>query len=256
MKNRWNHLSKCNLLGLGIMIIASCAVILSSGPIYSSLSKIGRVRGTEAIYTPGTYTSSAPGYDGDVKVDVTVSETELLELTFYGEGETPEIGGTALNTLQHTMLKQQTSEVDSIAGATFTSDAAIAAAGKALAEARGEAPEALAEDLRTADIVVTDAADVVIVPEVQGNYKDGTYTGTGMGNNGDITVEVVVEDGNVISIELIDHSETAGIYEAAEQQVRSTVIRKQTIEVDNVSGATYSLEGIRDAVANALKQAS
>ena len=92
-------------------------------------------------------------------------------------------------------------------------------------------------------------------PEVKGNYKDGTYTGTGKGNNGDITVEVVVKDGSVTSIELTDHHETPGIYEAAEKTVITAIIRTQSDTVDGVSGATNSSNGIKEAVAAALEKA-
>lgn len=94
------------------------------------------------------------------------------------------------------------------------------------------------------------------VPEVQGTFQDGTYTGTGKGNNGDITVEVVVEGGNIISIELKEHQETPGIYEAAQKGVTGNIIRKQTTEVDGVSGATNSANGIKEAVEEALKNAA
>jgi len=92
-------------------------------------------------------------------------------------------------------------------------------------------------------------------PEVKGNYKDGTYTGTGKGNNGDITVEVVVKDGSVTAIELTDHHETPGIYEAAEKTVTSSIIRTQSTSVDGVSGATNSSKGIKEAVTAALEKA-
>ncbi|BBF43498.1 fumarate reductase flavoprotein subunit [Lachnospiraceae bacterium KM106-2] len=92
-------------------------------------------------------------------------------------------------------------------------------------------------------------------PEVDGNFKDGTYTGTGKGNGGDIKVEVTVKDGNVVKVELTDHHETPGIYENAESGVVNAIIRTQSTEVDTVTGATNSSNGIKEAVANALKEA-
>lgn len=98
--------------------------------------------------------------------------------------------------------------------------------------------------------------DAPAVPEVQGNYRDGTYTGTGKGNNGPITVAVTVEGGNVTAVELTDHAETDGIYQNAERGVVRAVIRTQTTEgVDTVAGATYSSQGILEAVADALRGA-
>ncbi|MCB7088065.1 FMN-binding protein [Enterocloster bolteae] len=62
-------------------------------------------------------------------------------------------------------------------------------------------------------------------------------------------------DGIEDSIDLTEHSETAGIYEAAENKVVKSIIRRQTTETDSVSGATNSSRGIMEAVSDALKQA-
>lgn len=91
--------------------------------------------------------------------------------------------------------------------------------------------------------------------EVDGNYKDGTYTGTGKGNNGDITVEVTVKDGNITTITLKEHAETEGLYETAEKNVTAAIIKTQSTEVDGVTGATNTSNGIKEAVAAALADA-
>ena len=103
--------------------------------------------------------------------------------------------------------------------------------------------------------IKAEAAEEAAVPEVQGDYKDGVYEGTGKGNNGDIKVKVTVEGGNVVAVELVEHGETDGIYQAAEEGVVSEIIKKQTTEVDTVSGATNSSKGIMEAVAEALSTA-
>lgn len=93
------------------------------------------------------------------------------------------------------------------------------------------------------------------VPEVQGDYKDGVYEGTGKGNNGDIKVEVTVEGSNITAIVLKEHEETEGLYEAAQTSVTGDIIRSQSTEVDAVSGATNTSNGIIEAVTNALSTA-
>ncbi|HHY27538.1 MAG TPA: flavocytochrome c [Desulfitobacterium dehalogenans] len=92
-------------------------------------------------------------------------------------------------------------------------------------------------------------------PEVEANYKDGTYTGVGQGKGGEIKVEVVVKDGEVIKVTLKEHAETPGIFENAEEGVVSEIIRKQITEVDVVGGATMTSKGIMEAVAQALEGA-
>ena len=56
-------------------------------------------------------------------------------------------------------------------------------------------------------------------------------------------------------MELKDHSETEGIYEAAEKGVVADVIKKQTFDVNAVSGATNTSNGIKEAVNDALSKA-
>lgn len=99
------------------------------------------------------------------------------------------------------------------------------------------------------------AGEEEVLPETEGGFKDGTYTGTGKGNNGDIMVEVTVKDGNITAVTLKEHSETAGIYESAEKGVVAEIIRKQTADVDAVAGATNTSKGIMEAVKNAIKDA-
>ena len=105
-----------------------------------------------------------------------------------------------------------------------------------------------------AEIVAEEGGDKA-TPSVQGNFKDGVYEGTGKGNNGDIKVEVTVKDGNIVSVVLKEHAETEGIYEAAEKGVTEDIIANQSPEVDVVSGATNTSNGIKEAVANALEGA-
>ena len=122
--------------GLGIMIVASVAVIGCSGPLYSSLSKIGRVQNTESIYTPGTYEAEAQGFGGAVKAQVVVDEANMTELTLTGEGETPELGGEALKKLGPAFAEAGSADVDGVAGCTVTSEAAKKAVQAALDQAK------------------------------------------------------------------------------------------------------------------------
>ena len=105
------------------------------------------------------------------------------------------------------------------------------------------------------ELTITTETEEVAVPEVDGGYIDGVYTGTGTGNGGALTVEVTVEGGNIVSVKLVDHAETDGIWQNAEKGVGNEIIRTQTAEVDVVAGATNTSNGIKEAVADALKDA-
>lgn len=162
-KKELNNRAK-GLIGAGIMAAASVALILCSTPLYQSMSKIGRVKGTESIYTPGTYTASVEGYNGPITATVVVTDKDIEELTLDGPYESPEYGGKALGTLRFSMLKQQTADVDGVSGATGTSDVAKMAVRKALAQAKGEQ---FTEDWQQADIVVIGAGGAGMTAAIQ-----------------------------------------------------------------------------------------
>ena len=84
------------------------------------------------------------------------------------------------------------------------------------------------------------------------NLKDGTYSGTGQGRNGSIEVTVKVKSGKVTSVTIESSSEDAKYFNAAKDTVINGIISNQSLDVDTVSGATMSSNGIIDAVANAL----
>ena len=89
------------------------------------------------------------------------------------------------------------------------------------------------------------------------DYVDGTYHGTGMGNNGKIGVDVTISDGRIESIVISDFPDDADYFDVDKDGSRmiENMIAGQSTEVDTISGATYSSEGLIDAVNMALSEA-
>ncbi len=86
-------------------------------------------------------------------------------------------------------------------------------------------------------------------------YADGIWEGTGVGFGGDIRVSVTVKDGKIISVEILSaESEDPAYFEMA-KVLPDNIIKEQSTEIDTVSGATYSSNGILDAAADALSKA-
>ena len=84
---------------------------------------------------------------------------------------------------------------------------------------------------------------------------DGTYTGSGEGHHGEITVSVTVTGGKIADIAITGHDETPGISDAAISDMPGRIIKAQNTNVDAVSGCTHTSDGIKEAVANALSKA-
>lgn len=89
----------------------------------------------------------------------------------------------------------------------------------------------------------------------QSDYVDGIYQASAQGYGGDITVELKIEKGKLAGLKLLSAAGEDGVYLQMASSVVKEILRQQSVEVDTVSGATYSSSGIRNAAAKALEQA-
>lgn len=86
-------------------------------------------------------------------------------------------------------------------------------------------------------------------------FEAGTYTTEVDGNNGPIKVEVTLSENKINSIEVLEHSETAGLGDEAMDTMASSIIDQQSLDVDVVSGATTASNAIVQAVEDCVTQA-
>lgn len=91
--------------------------------------------------------------------------------------------------------------------------------------------------------------------DMPATLKDGTYTGTSYGYKSYITVQVVVSDGKIASVSIVSEDDDAA-YMTRARALLSTIVSAQSPNVDVVSGATYSSNGIINAVKQALAKAA
>ena len=84
----------------------------------------------------------------------------------------------------------------------------------------------------------------------------GAHTGTGKGNNGDVVVEVVIGEGDVIeSVTVTQHIETPGIADPALSDIPAEIVEIQGLGVDAISGATNTSNAVIAAATAALEAA-
>ncbi len=82
------------------------------------------------------------------------------------------------------------------------------------------------------------------------------YTGEAEGGHGPVIVEVTLDDGEIVDIEVVQHNETEGLGDDAFEQLIPQIIEAQSTEgIDVVSGATVSSEALFEAVNDALSKA-
>lgn len=88
-----------------------------------------------------------------------------------------------------------------------------------------------------------------------GIYKPGTYVGTGVGHNGDVKVEVKFSADKITSVKVVEHEESDNIGSTAIERMPGVIEDKQTLNVDTVTGATFTSNAILQAVEDAVLQA-
>ena len=192
----------------------------------------------EGAYKTGSYTATADGFGGPVEVTVEIgSNGGITDVTIKGDKETPDIGGAAIPVLKQAILTNQTADVDGVSGATFTSDAVRTAAGAALAQAGGEE---VAAGPKAAD----------------GNlFIPGTYTETGTGFGGEITVTTTVSENKIEDVQITGDHETENIGTFAVQMLGERILAAQSPNVDALTGATVTSNAILGAFKKTLTAA-
>ena len=91
-------------------------------------------------------------------------------------------------------------------------------------------------------------------PPAQGKYQDGTFTGGAWGYESDIYVAVTIANDVITAIEVTDHADD-DIYVQDALLILPKVIAAQSVDVDAISGATATCDGIKGAIRAALKKA-
>ncbi len=110
------------------------------------------------------------------------------------------------------------------------------------------------KERKTAAVTTKAPAPAVTPVSESGTYRDGTYTGTGTGFSGPITVQVVIEGGKIKDITVVSSTDDSPYLQNASALLKQ-IVALQSTNVDTVSGATYSSVGLISAVLDALQKA-
>ena len=227
----------------------------------SSSVEIAAVQDASA-YKDGTYYGTGKGFAGTMKVKVDIAGGKIASISIVSTKDGDSYVKSA-SSLLDTIVEKQSTNVDTVSGATFSSRGIIAAVRSALSQA------AVSEN--TADNI-TDKQDAT---ETSGNgqtgenpsgsaqqqgtegtlpYVDGIYYGTAEGYKGDIKVAVVIQDKTLKAI-LVTEKQDDEPFITNAMDVLKNMMKKQSADVDTVSGATYSSKGLIGAVKAAFEEA-
>ena len=111
------------------------------------------------------------------------------------------------------------------------------------------------EEVEAWNASILQAEEAEEAPQAGSGYQDGTYEGTGLGFGDDITVSVTIQDGKLTDISVVRADGEDKPYYRQAIAVLDEILSSQSTEVDTVSGATLTAEGLIEAVADALGKA-
>lgn len=227
----------------------------------SSLAEIAAVQDASA-YKDGTYYGTGKGFAGTMKVKVDISGGKIASISIVSTKDGDSYVKIA-SSLLDTIVEKQSTNVDTVSGATFSSRGIIAAVRSALSQAA------------VSDNTTGNNTDKQGAAEASGNgqtdenssgsasekgtegtlpYVDGIYYGTAEGYKGDIRVAVVIQDKTLKAI-LVTEKQDDEPFITNAMDVLKNMMKKQSADVDTVSGATYSSKGLIGAVKAAFEEA-
>lgn len=227
---------------------------------------------TSVSYKDGVYEGQAEGFDGTVTVKVTIKNGKIKKISNTNT-DTPEFFNKAWKTIKSNVIsRQSTSEIDTVSGATFSSNGILGALSQALSKAdQSGTTDSKEEDITPTPTTVPDETVTPIPTEIPqptktpdnpsdeqpvvNLLKDGTYTGSAMGYSGQVNITLTIKDGKITEV-TNTNSDTRSFFNKAWRSIQPKILEKQSTEgIDTVSGATFSSMGILDAPKIALEQA-
>ena len=227
---------------------------------------------TSVSYKDGVYEGQAEGFDGIVTVKVTIKNGKIKKISNTNT-DTPEFFNKAWKTIKSNVIsRQSTSEIDTVSGATFSSNGILGALSQALSKAdQSGTTDSKEEDITPTPTTVPDETVTPIPTEIPhptktpdnpsdeqpvvNLLKDGTYTGSAMGYSGQVNITLTIKDGKITEV-TNTNSDTRSFFNKAWRSIQPKILEKQSTEgIDTVSGATFSSMGILDASKIALEQA-
>ena len=199
----------------------------------------------EGNFQNGIYTGTGEGYRGKVTVTVKVADGKITELVLDDYADDKSYMERAKNRIFQEMISRQNTDVDAVSGATYSSNGLIEAVNKALGNDEGEGKKPEQEESE-------DKQSFIEAGRFQ-NLTDGIYTGSADAFRGDVEVQVTVEKQKVTDISILSYCDTEEYFFRAAPAVIEQMKAEQSLNVDAVSGATYSSNGVIHAVANAVE---
>ena len=227
-----------------------------TGAAAGSSTSVAKVEDA-AAYKDGTYYGSGTGFGGPLKVMVEISGGKIASIQIVENSDGSDYISKAAS-LINSIITTQSTNVDTVSGATYSSVGIIQAVRDALGQAAVNGTSDTSQNNNnnsnnSNNNSSSDDNNSTVIGTVP--YKEGIYYGTAEGYSGDVSVAVVIQEKTIKAILITESSDDEAFFNRAMDVVKKVIRTQKTDDVDTVSGATYSSKGLLNAIKNALKQA-
>lgn len=229
----------------------------SSSPAGGS-SSVSTVQDASA-YADGTYYGTGTGFSGALTVEVVISGGKISSIQIIDTSDGDSYIQSASGLISNIIATQSTN-VDTVSGATYSSVGIIEAVRNALSQAaissdgNSNSQNTNSSSNGNGQNSNNNSSDNTTAVTGKFPYKEGVYYGTAEGYLDDIKVAIVIQDKTLKAVVIVEENDDETFFKRA-RAVAENMVKKQTVDVDVVSGATYSSKGIIGAVKEALKEA-
>ena len=245
-----------------------------SGATYSSNGIISAVKnaltGAADSGTPASTSAGASGgssspaggsssVSGALTVEVVISGGKISSIQIIDTSDGDSYIQSASGLISNIIATQSTN-VDTVSGATYSSVGIIEAVRNALSQAaissdgNSNSQNTNSSSNGNGQNSNNNSSDNTTAVTGKFPYKEGVYYGTAEGYLDDIKVAIVIQDKTLKAVVIVEENDDETFFKRA-RTVAENMVKKQTVDVDVVSGATYSSKGIIGAVKEALKEA-
>lgn len=207
-------------------------------------------------YQDGSYEGTGTGFRGEeTRISITIKSNIISSIKVISFGDDAPYFDRAYNKISSDIIKSQSTNVDVVSGATYSSLGITNAVNNALEKAKINVDNN--KELSTPkNYISSKTENIKNESKIEEKIKDGKYEGSASGFRRGITkVSVQVKEGKISDITILSHGDDAPFFNRVLEPIVTNIIKKQSTKVDVISGATYSSKGIMNAVANALNKA-
>jgi len=137
-QNLAGSVAMATMLGVYGITNFSANALTNSGMISNQTEVSSSVasNSTSQNYKDGTYTGSGQGFHGGItKVSVTIADGKITKIEILSNGDTPQYFERVSGTITKEILSKQSTSVDTVSGATYSSKGIISAVKDALSQA-------------------------------------------------------------------------------------------------------------------------